>query len=398
MKKKIFFGAFAASIILFACTKDLNSTDNANLETVSSQKQILSVDFGTEAYAQQSGVAKSGAGITGLQQGGFVESKPININVLKEAAPFITLYGTVDGNNVNDQDVTFEFASSAGGSTWSSWQALHKNVDASEDLGKYVFSGTDLEANATKVKFKVTFNNTNSSLSKAKIYIFNPLFLSAAEQANIDAKAAEIKAEMDAYNNEPGARATAGNPALCAKPSFTSRSTWGARAPRSQSGTTTVNFLVVHHEEGSNTSSNWAARVKAIQNLHMDVNGWADIGYNYLVDPNGVPYEGRAGGENITGAHLCGKNGNTMGVCMLGSFTSVSPTNNALYALKRIIAWKAKQRGINVTQTGYHVDRTIHKFSGHRASCSTDCPGTTLFNTLGTLRTDIQNNFINQCF
>jgi hypothetical protein len=129
----------------------------------------------------------------------------------------------------------------------------------------------------------------------------------------------------------------------------------------------------------------------------MDVNGWADIAYNYLVDPNGVAYEGRGGGENVIGAHLCAKNTNTMGICMLGGYTSVLPTNNALYSLKRILAWKCVQRNLNPEATGFHVDRTIFKVSGHRSSCSTDCPGTTLFNFLPNLRADVNVNFIAKC-
>lgn len=184
---------------------------------------------------------------------------------------------------------------------------------------------------------------------------------------------------------------------MCTKPNFTTRSTWGARAAQSSPTYTTVNFIIVHHEEGSNSSTDWAARVRAVQNLHMDINGWADIAYNYLVDPNGVAYEGRGGVENVTGAHLCGKNTNTMGICMLGGYTTLLPTNNALYSLKRILAWKCVQRNLNPEATGYHVDRTIFKVSGHRSSCYTDCFGTTLFNFLPNLRTDINVNFITKC-
>ncbi|GAB1349228.1 hypothetical protein MASR1M107_14420 [Ignavibacteriales bacterium] len=32
------------------------------------------------------------------------------------------------------------------------------------------------------------------------------------------------------------------------------------------------------------------------------------------------------GGDNVVGAHFCGYNGGTMGVSMLGTYTTVSPS------------------------------------------------------------------------
>src|SRR6266849_2371364 len=67
---------------------------------------------------------------------------------------------------------------------------------------------------------------------------------------------------------------------------------------------TTVTHLIVHHTDNLNTAADWAAVVRAIWVLHVQGNGWNDIGYNYLVDPNGLLYEGRAGGDGVLGAHF----------------------------------------------------------------------------------------------
>jgi hypothetical protein len=67
-----------------------------------------------------------------------------------------------------------------------------------------------------------------------------------------------------------------------------------------------VSHLIVHHTVSNNSSSDWPAVVRAIWNFHTYGRGWGDIGYNYLVDPNGVIYEGHNGGDNVVGTHASG--------------------------------------------------------------------------------------------
>jgi hypothetical protein len=395
--KKILSCAAIAAVVCFASCKKANITEKENnLEQLTGDKQLLTVNFSNHAFASSRGTAIENEKLLSNSTG-QAESKAIELNHFATAAPFIYVYGVVNGQNIENENVRLQFSGSADGKQWQEYIDVNPNGDADATPSRMVFGNVELNAATKYIKFRINFFNTKATLTNAEIYILNPGITSKEQQAEINAASARITQEAAAANGEANVSNAATNPALCAKPGFTTRSTWGARAPRSASGTSTVNFLVIHHEEGSNTSSDWAARVRAVQNLHMDANGWADIGYNYLVDPNGVAYEGRAGGENIIGAHLCGKNTNTMGVCMLGSFTSVLPTNNAQYTLKRIMAWKTVQRGLNPLGTGYHVDRTISKISGHRSSCATDCPGTTLFNYLGTLRADINTNFVTKC-
>lgn len=191
----------------------------------------------------------------------------------------------------------------------------------------------------------------------------------------------------------------------CPQPSFISRASWGCPDGNSPSCSspnyTTVTHLVVHHEAGSNTATNWAARVLSIWNFHTGTNGWCDIGYNWLIDPNGVIYEGRGGGNNVVGAHFCGNNSNTMGVCFLGDYTSTQPSQAALNALRDLLAWKACNSNLNPTGTAtFAPDNTqLPVICGHRddvISCSTTCPGNQLYNQLPTVRTNVQNQ-INTC-
>jgi len=67
-------------------------------------------------------------------------------------------------------------------------------------------------------------------------------------------------------------------------------------------------------------------RVQSIQRSHQTANGWADIGYHFLVGENGKVYEGR--GWNREAAHSPGFNTGSFGkwekrVCLSFSFRKI---------------------------------------------------------------------------
>jgi hypothetical protein len=160
---------------------------------------------------------------------------------------------------------------------------------------------------------------------------------------------------------------------------------------------TVVTHLIVHHSAGSNTSSDWAARVRAIWAFHTGSNGWDDIGYNWLIDPNGVLYEGRS--DNMQGAHFCGQNGGTMGICVIGTYTDVPPTNDAITTLRNLLAWKSCKEGIDPEDFSFHNSSGLNLFhiSGHRDGCSTVCPGDSLWVRLPDIRFAVANYIENDC-
>jgi uncharacterized protein (TIGR03437 family) len=184
------------------------------------------------------------------------------------------------------------------------------------------------------------------------------------------------------------------------KPPVVTRTEWGC--PDGQVTThgslsyTTVTHLIVHHTAMGNETpgSDWATIMRSIWNFHVFERGWADIGYNYLIDPNGVIYEGRSGGDNVVGAHFSGVNGGTIGVAMLGTFTSATPTVEALNSLKKILAWKSDQRGLDPEGTSLHAASQLNlkTISGHRdGPGSTECPGDALYPLLPTIRKDVKS-------
>ncbi len=180
----------------------------------------------------------------------------------------------------------------------------------------------------------------------------------------------------------------------CDLPPSVSRAVWGAGLNLTNNAqyknTPTyapVTHLIVHHSAGPNTSTNWAATVVSIFDYHVNTNGWSDIGYNYLIAPDGTLFYGRGGGNNVVGAHYCNKNTNTMGVCMMGNYMTVAPTDSAWKTLERIFAWKAVESNINPMDSKSLSDiGAIPVVNGHRSGCATDCPGDSTFNRLPALR------------
>jgi N-acetylmuramoyl-L-alanine amidase len=197
------------------------------------------------------------------------------------------------------------------------------------------------------------------------------------------------------------ARATASAP--LARPALVSRTEWGC--PDGQSSAswapqyTDVSHLIVHHTATTNAASDWPAQVRSIWTSHTYTQDWGDIGYNYLIDPLGVIYEGRSGGDDVIGAHFSCQNANTMGVALLGEFGAAAPTLEAQASLERLLAWKAGQRGIDPLGASDHpgTELVLDNISGHRdandspTACTTTtiCPGDQLYALLPEIRTAV---------
>lgn len=159
--------------------------------------------------------------------------------------------------------------------------------------------------------------------------------------------------------------------------------------------------VTIHHTAGSNTYTEAAVPgiLRGILNHHTQGNGWCDVGYNFLVDRFGNVYEGRSGGINepVIGAHAGGFNARTVGVSVLGTFTSSAPVA-ARNAVARIAAWKADQFGMDPTgqvtitsngSTRYPSGQEVRlpTIFGHRDVSTTECPGNAFYPQLGSIRT-----------
>jgi uncharacterized protein with LGFP repeats len=193
------------------------------------------------------------------------------------------------------------------------------------------------------------------------------------------------------------------------QPAIISRAQWGAdesirtAAPSYASG---VRVAYVHHTASSNdyTAEQAAAQVRGFYAYHVQSLGWSDIGYNFLVDRFGRVYEGRYGGIDraVIGAHAGGFNTGSMGVSMIGTYSTVSPPAATLASVRDLLAWKLSLDGTDplgkqvVTSGGGSTARypagtqvTVDVILGHRDTNATACPGDAGYSKLAALRRSV---------
>ena len=91
----------------------------------------------------------------------------------------------------------------------------------------------------------------------------------------------------------------------------------------------TLTSIVVHH-----SALPLSDGPLEIQKLHRENKGYADVGYHYLIDENGILYEGRP--INVRGAHTGGFNTGAIGIVLLGNFEEIQPTQAQLKSLKEL--------------------------------------------------------------
>ncbi len=183
-----------------------------------------------------------------------------------------------------------------------------------------------------------------------------------------------------------------------------------------------VQKLVVHHTAGRNADPDPAATVRAIYYYHAVTRRWADIGYNYLIDEQGRVYEGRyardfwngatpssdnLAGLGVAAGHTKYYNQGTMGISLLGTFTSQAPTAAAQASLVRMLAWASAKYHIDPTASGLYVNPesgvtgTQPNIAGHRDYASTACPGGVVYSQLPSIRNEVAalvNNWPGETF
>lgn len=234
---------------------------------------------------------------------------------------------------------------------------------------------------------------------------------SAANLPHAQLGAAEISAlnkadsTADAVFASDGALTAAARPYIGPRPRIVTRKGWGADESLREKGfvyTKTVKAAFVHHSASGNnyTCKQAPALLRSLYRYHVVSSGWRDLGYNFAVDKCGTVYEGRAGGvgKAVLGAHTMGFNSDSMGIAVLGSYSSTAPPKAAVDAVARLTAWKLglfganprakttlKSAGGNLYAKGRNV--RLNVISGHRDGFATECPGRHLYGKLPSART-----------
>ncbi|MBC9727298.1 N-acetylmuramoyl-L-alanine amidase [Streptomyces sp. TRM68367] len=196
---------------------------------------------------------------------------------------------------------------------------------------------------------------------------------------------------------------------------YLSRPAWGAdESKRFKDGKVNspekyypFQLITVHHTDTPNNDPDPAATVRAIYEYHAVTLDWGDIGYHFLIDEAGNIYEGRYSGDDglpafdpegnvVTGFHTAGFNSGNLGIALLGNLAEQGPTDAAKASLTRLIRVISRLKGLDpLAQMTYTnpVNGTkkdgMNAISGHRDWMATDCPGQTMYDLLGEVRTAV---------
>ena len=224
---------------------------------------------------------------------------------------------------------------------------------------------------------------------------------------------------LDYLNTLDGERYLQEVPALAeasvGTPDIITRAEWGAdESIKSTSGGCRRTFykvqqLFVHHTAGANFDTHPKATMRAIYWYHTARQGWCDIGYNFVVAPDGTVYEGRwarsyapfehhdgesRDGRVVTGAHVAGYNSGSVGVSLMGNYSQVELSPAARRALAELLAWEADRHNLDPqgTHTYRNPDTGVRKrlpvIAGHRDAGDTECPGNLVYAALPAIRKD----------
>ncbi|MCU0493203.1 MAG: N-acetylmuramoyl-L-alanine amidase [Chloroflexaceae bacterium] len=321
-----------------------------------------------------------------------LQSNDLYLSPVTEAAqPFTHLMLRWEASTPVSSTLALEVRASTDGNSWSRWGEVLEDPDLWMDRdgqeaywSQVIFAGNDARFWQVRARMQPGPDGAFPSLRQVDVNTVDARF-SATGPATED--------------KDSGGMGLA----AVGKPPVVSRTGWGCpdgQESRVRPAYYPVRHMVVHHTADSNSlidGQNWGDRVRAIWSFHTFTRGWGDVGYNYLVDPNGTIYEGRAGGDDAVGFHDAANYG-SMGVSMIGTYANVAPTGAAQESLVNLLAWKASQKGIDPLGSSYYYGCDISSLcpapnavamniSGHRdVTRGTTCPGQALHNILPDIR------------
>lgn len=277
------------------------------------------------------------------------------------------------------------------GTRWGAWQAL-----SGED------SGPDTDSTEGR--------------AAAKVNATEPIWVENANAVQARVKAQAATASLVAGKSirltmvDPGTLATdsaaGATVASAGQPAIISRAAWGADEKivcSDRTASSQVSLAVVHHTAGPNSYSSVAGakrQLRADMAYHVKSRGWCDLGYNFVVDKWGNIYEGRRGSIQSArvGAHASGFNSMSVGISMLGNYSTKTPPWAVRNSVAKLVAWKLSRYGRDpMSSVRYYAGAgstrfkkgtlvTLPRVIGHRNVGLTSCPGRAGYAQLRSIR------------
>lgn len=368
-------------------------SDSTKIET-----KYIKIDFGTTGKlkkVQNAVQTKEGISVSDTTQQVVLLSDEIEVPI-DEAAPFLAVGSRwIMGQSKYDhKNISIEIRSSANQQQWSEWKTVQKDEHLTTGRDTLVGQLKYLPEATRFVQFRLSLSEIDDSGDKSLLRSLQLSFTSPGATSSDRLKELEQQSKARGKRRQQEKEGKKPYP----MPEYVSRTEWDCPDGQEPSGPvsrTDVTHQIIHHSAGPNSSDDWPAVVRSIWDYHVNTNGWSDIGYNWLVDPNGIIYQGRGwidGDDEVQGAHFCGTNSNTMGACLMGNFEEISPEPDAVEAVEDLLAWKSNQKNIDPLATNYHSSSglDLHTISGHRDGCSTLCPGENLYVQLPQIRSNVK--------
>lgn len=94
--------------------------------------------------------------------------------------------------------------------------------------------------------------------------------------------------------------------------------------------------------------------------------GWADIGYHYVIDLDGTIEPGRD--EKYVGAHVTGQNANSIGICYIGGLDTTGKTKDTRTQQQKEAMFSLVKKLLN------RYGLTINQVHCHNEYAAKDCP------------------------
>ena len=244
-----------------------------------------------------------------------------------------------------DRPGALELATSADGTTWSAWRAPEVNHTEVEERASFV---GQLAVDGERARH-VRLRRGDGAPTFVRLELLPTPLSDAIED-----------------REEPAGGSPYAFPVGAA--SVQSRAEWNARASQCSAALGPVTRMAIHHTETpTDDTMSPEARLRQIQSYHMDVNGWCDVGYHYLVSRDGRAWEGRPAAR--LGAHAGGANTGNLGIAIVGRHDTTPITGEQVESLAALVRGLADRHGVAVTRTA---------IKGHRQYGSTTCPGDAL--------------------
>ncbi|KAG8229827.1 hypothetical protein J437_LFUL008795, partial [Ladona fulva] len=154
------------------------------------------------------------------------------------------------------------------------------------------------------------------------------------------------------------------------------RSEWEAKPPKSPPipiQEVPVPYVILHDTRTygyCNSAKECMEAMRKMQMNHQDDLGWNDIDCSFFIGNLGLTMEGL--GWDSSGTDAPGYNERSIGICIMGDYSSIVPDDSMLNAAKNLIKFGIAIGKISANYT----------LLGHRQVRNTDCPGNALFNKI----------------